>query len=327
MPSSARYASGFPTAGAAFAADVSPSGPHVVASTVDNQSVTGTLVELSIDGVAVHEAFGAPVVKLSAARLVSITPEREDALPVDRPTLAVAVVDGSLLAATGFQAHDGVAEVRLTSGLTVSLPTKRIEWVRFRAPGGDDPLAVQWAEIVTGVSGGNKPAETSARADGGRPSRGSEAAAADVLVVRKKLALDYLEGVATGVDDEAIVFEVDHEPVTVKRAKVEGLIYYRAKEKNWPTPPRWSASEEGPVCKPPRSRLATDHLQAHHARGRGNLRCRWPTSIGSISRRRTRNSSAIWSPKASSMSLISAARINPPPCPSSTSRAATWLLT
>ena len=32
------------------------------------------------------------------------------------------------------------------------------------------------------------------------------------------------------VDDESVVFEVDHDPVTVKRAKVEGLIYYHAKK-------------------------------------------------------------------------------------------------
>ncbi|HEY1785923.1 MAG TPA: hypothetical protein VGG30_10255, partial [Pirellulales bacterium] len=217
-------------------AAASTPGLRVVASTTDGHSVSGTLLELSTDGVTTDESAWRAVVKLPAARLVSVSAApRDEAESAEPPTLSVALVDGSLLAATSFQAHDGVAEVRLTSGLTFSLPTKRIEWVRFRASGGDDPLAAQWAEMVASATGDGAPGETPARAETSgaqRPRAKAAAAVADVLVVRNKQGLDYLEGVASRVSDESILFDVDHEPVTVKRSRIEGLIYYRAKKED-----------------------------------------------------------------------------------------------
>jgi NPCBM/NEW2 domain len=198
------------------AADEPPaSAARVTAGTIDGKVVEGALLNLSTDGVEVSTATGP--VKLSAATLVSVAISGNAEQPADPPTLALSLVDGTLLAATAFKSHEGVAEVRLAGGTVVKIQTKRIEWVRFHAPSGDDPLAAQWAEIVSGAAAGSP--------GGTKPS----AAAADVLVVRKKSALDYLEGVAGEIGDDSIVFEVDHDPVTVKRAKVEGLIYYRPK--------------------------------------------------------------------------------------------------
>ncbi len=251
-------------ANAAFSAGEPRPGLRIVASTIDGQAVAGTLVELSTEGVTADDAVWGAIVKLSSARLASVTAARDDqSPPVDRPALAVSVVDGSLLAATSFEAHDGVAEVRLTSGLTLSLPTKQIQWVRFRAPGGDDPLAAQWAEIVAGAAGDSDPAETPARSEpaGAQRSRGLGAAAADVLVVRKKQALDYLEGVASRVSADAIVFDVDAEPVNVKRGKVEGLIYYRAKKEELPDPAVLLTVRGGTRLQITALALATDHLQ------------------------------------------------------------------
>jgi hypothetical protein len=217
-------------ASAALAAG-SAAGLHVIASTIDGHSVAGTLLELSTDSVTTDESAWRAVIKLPATRLLSVAAARTEQPAVDRSTLSVAIVDGSLLAATSFKAHDGVAEVRLTSGMSLSLPTRRIDWVRFYAAGGDDPLAAQWAEVVAGAAGEAAPASR-AEPSGGASSRGPKttAAAADVLVVRSKQGLDYLEGVAKRVSDESILFEVDQEPVTVKRSRVEGLIYYRAKK-------------------------------------------------------------------------------------------------
>ena len=183
--------------------------------------------------------------------------------------LNVALVDGSILAAASFQAHDGVAEVRLTSGLTLKLPTGRIDWVRFRAAGGDDPLAVQWAEMVAGAAGEAAPAEkrpadapSRADADGKRsPAPKTAAAVADVLVLRNKQGLDYLEGSAGRVSDEAIVFNVDNEPVTVKRSKVEGLIYYRPKKEELADAAAAVTVRGGTRLQVATLALATDHVQ------------------------------------------------------------------
>ena len=211
--------------GVGFAADGAPAAPlRVTASTIDGKTIEGTLVAVSAEGVeiATGDAADSPHVKLSAAALTSVSVAGKQE-PAERPVLAVSLVDGSLLAATAFRVHDGVATVVSASGEATAVATSRINWVRFRAPAGDDTFASEWnGEIV-----GQTSAEPMPRAaDPGA----KVAAAADVLVIRKKTALDYLEGVAGKVEDESVVFEVDHDPVTVKRAKVEGLIYYHAKK-------------------------------------------------------------------------------------------------
>ena len=210
--------------GVGFADDDVPPAPlRVTAGTIDGKTIEGTLVAVSADGVEIATGEGAdsPRVKLSAAALtsVSVVDKRESA---EHPVLAVSLVDGSLLAATVFRVHDGVATVVSAGGEATAVATRRINWVRFRAPTGDDTFASEWNEIVGQTS--TEPTPRAANA-GAKVS-----AAADVLVIRKKSALDYLEGVAGQVDDESVVFEVDHDPVTVKRAKVEGVIYYHAKK-------------------------------------------------------------------------------------------------
>ncbi len=208
--------------GVALADEQPASATRVTAGTIDGKVVGGTLVSLSADGVEVSTDAGP--VKLSAATLISVAITGNEQHPADPPTLALSLVDGSMLAVTGFQSHDGVAEVRLAGGPLLRIPTKRIEWVRFRAPLGDDPLATQWAEIVAGSAAGSP--------GGTKPT----ATAADVLVVRKKSALDYLEGVAGEIGDDSIVFEVDHDPVHGEAVwtKIEGLIYYRPKKEELP---------------------------------------------------------------------------------------------
>ncbi len=68
---------------------------------------------------------------------------------------------------------------------------------------------------------------------------------ADLLVVRKQGALDYLEGVLGDVDDEIVHFELDGDPIPVKRPKVEGLIYYHAKGDRSPNRSPWRVDRGG----------------------------------------------------------------------------------
>ena len=83
------------------------------------------------------------------------------------------------------------------------MPTRAIHSVRFVAPGAHDEAAdKQWNEIQSGKIAG------------------------DLLVVRKKGSLDYLEGVLQDFGPESLTFLLDKEPVVVKRPKIEGLVYY-----------------------------------------------------------------------------------------------------
>ncbi len=60
--------------------------------------------------------------------------------------------------------------------------------------------------------------------------------AGDILVIRKSGALDEVEGTLRGVTAEAVRFEVDQEAVSVKLAKVEGLVYARSAAAEAPEP-------------------------------------------------------------------------------------------
>ncbi len=56
-------------------------------------------------------------------------------------------------------------------------------------------------------------------------------AAGDLLVVRKKDALDYLEGVVGDLDAETCKFELDGEVISVNRPKITGLVYAHPRQR------------------------------------------------------------------------------------------------
>ncbi len=82
----------------------------------------------------------------------------------------------------------------------VDIPTDNIRNVHFSKPG--DPALPAW------------------------PAKVGEEAASDLLVVRKKDAVDFDEGVIVSVDENHVNFKLDGEPVSVPRAKIDGLIFF-----------------------------------------------------------------------------------------------------
>ena len=50
--------------------------------------------------------------------------------------------------------------------------------------------------------------------------------AADLIVVRRDEAIDYLEGVLGDVTPEAVQFKLEGDVVNVKRPRVEGFLYF-----------------------------------------------------------------------------------------------------
>jgi hypothetical protein len=123
--------------------------------------------------------------------------------PPGKPAAMVEFVDQSFLAAAAATVQGTQATFALFGGATVHAPTAAVRSVRFLAAG--EPLESadkQWNEILSGK------------------------VAADLLVVRKKGALDYLEGVLQDLGPEELKFQVDKDVVSVKRPKVEGIVYY-----------------------------------------------------------------------------------------------------
>jgi hypothetical protein len=173
------------------------------AQSVDGQTAVGRIVELN-EGQLVLETTGGPS-KFAFNTLAGLA--RKPAPPATDRMLPIRIelVDQSLLAASGYMVRDGLAQIVLAGGLPLEVPTRAIRWVRFvGAADADEKLTKQWSEI------------TQTKADG------------DFLVVRKSGALDYLEGVQGDIDADVCNFELDKEPVPVKRSKVEGVVYFHS---------------------------------------------------------------------------------------------------
>lgn len=173
------------------------------AQTIDGQSAVGRITRLNAQEL-VLETGGGPS-RFALNTLAGITRKPAPAAADRKLAIHVELVDQSLLAASGYTVRGGVAQLVLSGGAKLEIPTRAIRWVRFAAAAGaDEKLTKQWSEI----------AETNA--DG------------DLLVVRKSGALDYLEGVQGDIDADKCNFELDKEPVPVPRAKVEGVVYFHS---------------------------------------------------------------------------------------------------
>ncbi len=183
----------------------------VVVETLDGKKLTGELISLDGQSVVLDTAGGRE--KLATSGILSLKPGPvAQATTNPKPTCRVELVDGSQIAAVGYQVTNGKARIEAIGNAAIELSTKPIHWVRFLADDRNDKLARDWSQIATGK------------------------AASDLLVVRKQGALDYLEGVLGDVDDESVRFELEKELIPVKRPKVEGLIYYHASGDDLPEP-------------------------------------------------------------------------------------------
>jgi hypothetical protein len=182
-----------------FAAALVSNAGEFDVQTLDGQSTTGRIVALDDAQLVLETPQGRRPFAIDALAAV-IHP----APPNDRKAnLSIELVDGSIVVATQYLVHGSTARVTLTTGVDLDVPTRGIRWVRFSRPGDRDAtLAGQWADAI-----GAK-------------------AAGDLLVVRKNGVLDYLEGVQGDVDADTCNFELDKEQVPVKRAKVEGIVYF-----------------------------------------------------------------------------------------------------
>ncbi len=170
---------------------------------LDGQSATGQVVELNAEQLVLQTAQGRSV--FGIATLAGVTRQAAPAADERKSSLWIELVDQSGLAATAYTVSGGKSQVTLTTGALVELPTRAIRWVRFTSPADRDArLTKQWTDIT----------ET-------KPT-------GDLLVTRKNGSLDYLEGVLGDLDGETCKFELDKEVISVKRSKVEGMIYFHS---------------------------------------------------------------------------------------------------
>ena len=191
--------------------------------TVAGESHHGALVAISADEIALATAEGdkrwplVDVLDIASAKLPQ---------GAATPAVIVSLRDGSRVHATAYTTSGDTATIELADGAKLSVPTQAVHWVRWPQSGAPpaaaavanaaapaaDPGAQAWQQFV------EQPIE------------------ADLLVVRKKEDVDSVDGQIGDVGAESVAFAIDDEKLDVKRAKIVGIVYYRAEEAAAPAP-------------------------------------------------------------------------------------------
>ncbi|HEX7379877.1 MAG TPA: NPCBM/NEW2 domain-containing protein [Pirellulales bacterium] len=174
--------------------------------TIDGQTYYGELTGLDAQGVA----FQTPQKKLTIplGQLSDVSRVTKPQPPAAKPAVWIELVDGSKLSGVRYTVADRHASLELTNEQTLDLPTAIIADVRFQQFEGE--LSSQWAKITTSSASG------------------------DLIVVRKKGALDFQPGALGDITATTVAFTLDDEKLQVKRSKVAGLVYYHARREELP---------------------------------------------------------------------------------------------
>ncbi len=179
-----------------FAAILAVAGPEVQVGTVDGVTHKGSLQRLSVDKLTLATPEGDVSLPLEQLLTVTAVARLPDVKDVEAQMAWIELVDGSRIGATELTIKDGQAS--LASGSrTDQIPVAVIRSIRFSKP---DETANSW------------------------PAEIADEPATDLLAVRKKDSVDFMEGAIEGVTSEHVLFKVDGETIPVKRAKVDGFI-------------------------------------------------------------------------------------------------------
>ncbi len=174
--------------------------PTFDVQTLDDKTVSGTLAELSVQGVAVDTDHSR--VSLNASRLLSIVARQPR--PAEGPTsVVIALMDGSIVHARQCIVQGPTAFMTMSDGTVLKLPTKSIRFIRLQPSSSAD---AEWARLM------------------------KTAVESDLLVVHKGTGLDYHQGILHDISADEVQFNLDGEVLPVKRSKVFGVAYRHAGE-------------------------------------------------------------------------------------------------
>ncbi|HTQ39958.1 MAG TPA: NPCBM/NEW2 domain-containing protein [Pirellulales bacterium] len=189
-------------------AAVAVGSPEVQVNTVDGGVTKGELQQLSTDGIELKTENGDA--KLPLSQVLNVVPQSMVPPAVEKPAAWIELIDGSKLATSEFTVEDGSANLIFDADKTAKISTTAIHSVRFSRP--DDPASAVWPKNV-----------------------GADATG-DLLVVRKKDQIDFMEGSVGEVDENYVILKVDGETYPVSRAKVDGLVYFHKMADKLPDP-------------------------------------------------------------------------------------------
>ena len=185
---------------------------NVTATRLDGTTVAGELRGWDESGVTIAAPAGEQ--QIANDQLISLRwpAEPEASKPAERAAGTAELTDGTLIPLSLLSVSGDMATIKLQRSsdpkeIAVSLSATQLAAVQFQHL--DERLAKQWDEIR--------------RLN----------LASDLLVVLKRdgTSLDYVEGVLGEITDDKVEFKLEGETNRVDRAKVAGVIYYRAERR------------------------------------------------------------------------------------------------
>ncbi|MCG8586681.1 MAG: hypothetical protein MI757_18415, partial [Pirellulales bacterium] len=160
------------TTTAIFIALFAVSAVNVSVETLEGKRVSGSITGLDTDSITLETNGKRSVTPI--AKVARIIHEDASDEKLARPRVWIELADGTRLTATNYSVKGDEASLLLTSGQPLDLPRRQIRHVRLKHQ--DDDLAKQWKKIL-----------------------GTDANA-DLLVIRKRGTIDFLEGVVGDID-------------------------------------------------------------------------------------------------------------------------------
>lgn len=174
--------------------------------TTAGESVSGALTELSAERITVETPAGRR--SFRSDQLAGLKPVSAPGAIERQPAAWIELVDGSVFPLASYAVKEGEASLETLASGQATLPTRAIASVRFHEQNAG--LAAQWGEILKAERAG------------------------DLIVIRKKESLDFQGGVAGDVREDKVQFTIDGETLSVKRSRVEGLVYFHPAGKTLP---------------------------------------------------------------------------------------------
>jgi hypothetical protein len=171
--------------------------PTFDVQTLDGRKVSGSLAELTADGLTVETDAGK--VFLETEKLLEISLKHKPAAPIVSPGVWIELTDGSTIVARQYTVRGDQASITLLDDEALETPTRSIRNVRLQQL--SEGMTGQWSQILTN------------KLDG------------DVMVVHKGDNLDYHQGVLGDINAEVVRFRLDGEDLPINRTKVYGLAY------------------------------------------------------------------------------------------------------
>ena len=183
--------------------------PSVIASKTDGRQIEGQLISLDVDSLQIETGGKVEKLQLDGLNRIQFSNQTGGS---EKANVEIRMVDGGQLNVSEFRIDQGRLEAKLSTGVSLRLNRKHIEWVRLANYDGQMELLKQWRNV------------SQSRYDG------------DALVVNRKGNLDTVEGIVGDVTAEKVAFSIEDRTAEVPLSRIDGIRFFHAGERELARP-------------------------------------------------------------------------------------------